>query len=174
MEQAAQDEGQILLINMPLRLTSFDVVYKVRKKLKIKKIGHAGTLDPLATGLLIICVGKKTKQIESFMGLDKEYTGTFILGQTTPSFDRETEVSEQKDISGITPEAIRTAIKSLTGKISQLPPLHSAVKIGGRRAYKFARRGKEVKLTPRDVEIKEFEVTFIDLPKVHFRILCSK
>lgn len=174
METTVQDEGQILLINKPLRLTSFDVVYKVRKKLKIQKIGHAGTLDPLATGLLIICVGKKTKQIESFMGFDKEYTGTFIMGQTTPSFDRETQVSEQKEISHITLEAIASAAKSLTGKIRQLPPLHSAVKIGGRRAYKFARRGKEIAVPPRDVEVKEFEITFIDFPKVHFRIVCSK
>jgi tRNA pseudouridine55 synthase len=174
MESNAQDEGQVLLINKPLRLTSFDVVYKVRKKLKIKKIGHAGTLDPLATGLLIICVGKKTKQIESFMGFDKEYTGTFIIGQTTPSYDRETQVSEQKDISHITLEAIAWAAKSLTGKMRQLPPLHSAVKIAGRRAYKYARRGKEMAVPPRDVEVKEFEITFIDFPKVHFRILCSK
>src|SRR5204863_6471577 len=129
MESKIQEEGQILLINKPLRSTSFDVVYKVRKKLKIKKIGHAGTLDPLATGLLIVCVGKKTKLIETFMGFDKEYTGTFVIGQTTPSFDRETQVSEQKEISHITLEAIASAAKSLTGKIRQLPPLHSAVKI---------------------------------------------
>jgi tRNA pseudouridine55 synthase len=174
MEQNIQDEGQILLINKPLRLTSFDVVYKIRKKLKIQKIGHAGTLDPLATGLLIVCVGKKTKQIDSFTDLDKEYTGTFIIGQTTPSFDRETPLSEQKDISGVTLEGIASAAKSLTGKLRQLPPLHSAVKIRGRRAYKFARRGKEMAVPPRDVEVNEFEITFIDLPKVHFRIVCSK
>jgi tRNA pseudouridine55 synthase len=174
MEQPASDEGQILLINKPLRLTSFDVVYKVRKKLKIQKIGHAGTLDPMATGLLIICVGKKTKQIESFMDFDKEYTGAFIIGQTTPSFDRETQPSEQKNISHITLDALASAAKSLTGKMRQLPPLHSAVKIAGRRAYKYARRGKDVAVPPRDVEVKEFEITFIDFPKVHFRITCSK
>lgn len=174
MESNTQDEGQVLLINKPLKWTSFDVVYKVRKKLKIRKIGHAGTLDPLATGLLIICVGKKTKQIESFVGLDKEYTGTFVLGQTTPSFDLETEVSNQKDISGLTTEAIYSVAKSLTGKISQLPPMHSAVKVGGRRAYKFARRGKEVALSPREVEVKEFEITSICLPEINFRIVCSK
>ncbi len=174
MEDNIQDEGSVLLINKPLEWTSFDVVNKLRNRLKIKKIGHAGTLDPLATGLLIVCVGKKTKQIESFMGLDKEYTGIFVLGQTTASFDRETEASEQKDISGISSEAIFSAAKSLTGKINQLPPLHSAIKVGGRRAYKFARQGKVVALKPREVEVKEFEITLARLPEVHFRIVCSK
>ena len=174
MEAKIQDEGRVLLINKPLQWTSFDVVNKLRYKLKIKKIGHAGTLDPLATGLLIICVGKMTKQIESFMGMEKEYTGTFVLGQTTPSYDLETEVSEKKDISGVTPEAIALAVKSLTGKISQLPPAHSAIKIGGKRAYKFARKGKEVELQPREVEVKEFEITSFRLPELHFRIVCSK
>jgi tRNA pseudouridine55 synthase len=174
MKPTTQDGGRVLLINKPLRLTSFDVVYKVRKKLNIEKIGHAGTLDPMATGLLIICVGRKTKQIESFMGFDKEYTGAFILGQTTPSFDRETQPSEQKEITHITREALISATKTLTGKMRQLPPLHSAVRIGGRRAYKYARRGKEMAVPPRDVEVKEFEITFIDFPKVHFRITCSK
>lgn len=174
MESTTQDEGRVLLINKPLQWTSFDVVNKLRNKLKTKKIGHAGTLDPLATGLLIICVGKKTKQIESFMGLEKEYTGTFVLGQTTPSYDLETEVSEPKDISGVTEDAINKVIQSLTGKIQQLPPLHSAIKIGGKRAYKFARKGKEVELKHREVEVKQFEVTGIQLPQLHFRIVCSK
>ena len=174
MEPTAQDEGRVLLINKPLDWTSFDVVNKLRNKLKIKKIGHAGTLDPLATGLLIICVGKKTKQIESFMGLEKEYTGTFVIGQTTPSYDLETEVSEPNDISGITESAINKVVQSLTGKIQQLPPLHSAIKIGGKRAYKFARKGKEVELKPREVEVKEFEITAIQLPQLQFRVICSK
>jgi len=174
MEAKIQDEGRVLLINKPITWTSFDVVNKLRFKLKIKKIGHAGTLDPLATGLLIICVGKMTKQIESFMGMEKEYTGTFVLGQTTPSYDLETEVSERKEISNVTPEAIALAVKSLTGKINQLPPAHSAIKIGGKRAYKFARKGKEVTLQPREVEVKEFEITSLQLPELHFRIVCSK
>ena len=174
MEAKIPDEGRVLLINKPLEWTSFDVVNKLRYRLKIKKIGHAGTLDPLATGLLIICVGKMTKQIESFMGMEKEYTGTFVLGQTTPSYDLETEVSEQKDISHLTGDAIEGAVKSLTGKISQLPPVHSAIKIGGKRAYKFARKGKEVELQPREVEVKEFEITSLQLPQVHFRVVCSK
>ncbi len=174
MEPNTQDTGRVLLINKPLQWTSFDVVNKLRYKLKIKKIGHAGTLDPLATGLLIICVGKMTKQIESFMGLEKEYTGIFVLGQTTPSHDLETEVSEKKDVSGISIAAINTAVKLFTGKINQLPPLHSAIKIGGKRAYKFARKGATVELQPREVEVKEFEITAIRLPELHFRIVCSK
>jgi tRNA pseudouridine55 synthase len=174
MEPKTQDEGRVLLINKPLEWTSFDVVNKLRYKLKIKKIGHAGTLDPLATGLLIICVGKMTKQIETFMGLEKEYTGVFILGQTTPSHDLETAVSEKKDISNVSPEAIHAVVKSLTGKISQLPPAHSAIKVGGKRAYKFARKGKEVELQPREVEVKEFEITSLQLPELHFRVVCSK
>src|SRR5690349_3890068 len=174
MENQVQDEGRLLLINKPFEWTSFDVVNKLRYKLKIKKIGHAGTLDPLATGLLIICVGKMTKRIEEYMGLEKEYTGKFVIGQTTPSFDLETEVSEKKDISHITSFQIQEAAKSLTGKIDQLPPMHSAIKVGGKRAYQFARKGKEVELKPREVEIKEFEITGITLPEVAFRIVCSK
>lgn len=172
--QPPQDAGQLLLINKPLGWTSFDAVNKLRYKLKIKKIGHAGTLDPLATGLLIICTGKMTKQIEEFMGLEKEYTGTFIIGQTTPSFDLETEVTQPVDISAVTEAAIQKAVKSLTGTISQLPPVHSAIKVGGKRAYKFARQGKEVELKPREVEVSEFEITRIELPAIHFRVVCSK
>lgn len=172
--QPPQDAGQLLLLNKPLGWTSFDVVNKLRYKLKIKKIGHAGTLDPLATGLLIICTSRMTKRIDEFMGLEKEYTGTFIIGQTTPSFDLETEVTEPVDISSVTKESILHAVKSLTGKINQLPPTHSAIKIGGKRAYKFARQGKEVELKPREVEVAEFEITSVALPMINFRIVCSK
>jgi tRNA pseudouridine55 synthase len=168
------DEGRILLIDKPYDWTSFDVVNKLRGKLKIKKIGHAGTLDPLATGLLIVCVGKMTKRIEEFMGQEKEYTGVFVIGQTTPSHDLETEVSDAKDISHITEDQIREAVRPLTGTISQLPPLHSAIKVGGKRAYAFARKGDEITLKPRDVEVKHFEITGVDLPRVSFRIVCSK
>lgn len=174
MEPTLPDEGRVLLINKPLEWTSFDVVNKLRNKLKIKKIGHAGTLDPLATGLLIICVGKMTKKIEEFMGQEKEYTGTFVLGQTTPSHDLETEVTEKKDISQLTSEKIEAVCELFKGKINQLPPMHSAIKIGGKRAYKFARKGKTIQLAPREVEIKEFEITNIRLPEVYFRIVCSK
>lgn len=164
----------MLLINKPREWTSFDVVNKLRYILKTKKIGHAGTLDPLATGLLIICVGKMTKRIEEFMGQEKEYTGKFILGQTTPSHDLETEVTEQKDISGLTETLIRETTKNFTGKISQLPPQHSAIRIGGKRAYEFARKGEEIELKPREVEVTEFEITSIALPEISFRIVCSK
>jgi len=174
MEPAPPDEGRILLINKPLEWTSFDVVNKLRYNLKIKKIGHAGTLDPLATGLLILCTGKMTKRIEEFMGQEKEYTGKFVLGQTTPSYDLETEVSEPQDISMLTADKIYAATLPFIGTISQLPPAHSAIRIGGRRAYQFARQGQEVELKPREVEIKEFEITEINLPEVHFRIVCSK
>ena len=174
METIEVDAGKVLLINKPLTWTSFDVVNKLRYKLKIKKIGHAGTLDPLATGLLIICVGKMTKRIDEFMGQEKEYTGTFTLGKTTPSFDLETEVSESKDISHLTDEMIHKAIVPFIGKISQLPPMHSAIKVGGKRAYQFARQGQEIVLTPREVEVREFEITAISLPEVSFRIVCSK
>ncbi len=173
MEPAA-DTGRVLLVNKPYQWTSFDVVNKLRYKLRIKKIGHAGTLDPLATGLLIICTGKMTKRIEEFMGLEKEYTGTFVLGKTTPSHDLETEVSEERDISGLTPEKIHAATTALTGNISQLPPLHSAIRVGGKRAYHFARKGQDIDLKPRDVKVQEFEITGINLPEVTFRIVCSK
>ena len=174
MKTQAEDPGRVLLINKPLRWTSFDVVNKLRFKLKIKKIGHAGTLDPLASGLLIICVGKMTKRIEEFMGLEKEYTGKFVLGKTTPSFDLETEVNEEKDISELTDEMINNAVSPFIGTISQLPPLHSAIRIGGKRAYEFARKGTEIELKPREVQIHKFEITSINLPEVGFRIVCSK
>lgn len=169
-----QQLDRVLLINKPYEWTSFDVVNKLRYKLKMKKIGHAGTLDPLATGLLIICTGKMTKRIDEFMGLEKEYTGKFVIGQTTPSFDLETEVSEPKDISHISRSELVDATKNLTGKISQLPPLHSAIKIGGKRAYKFARQGKEVELQPRDVDVLVFDITDFVGAEVSFRIVCSK
>jgi tRNA pseudouridine55 synthase len=174
MESVPESEGRVLLVNKPLEWTSFDVVNKLRYKLKMKKIGHAGTLDPLATGLLIICTGKMTKKIEEFMGQEKEYTGRFIIGQTTPSYDRETEVHEQKDIAHITPDMIHAAAAKQTGRIQQLPPLHSAIRVGGKRAYEFARQGKDVALTPREVEITTFEITAVNLPEVSFRIVCSK
>ncbi len=174
MEPTSAGEGRILLVNKPYEWTSFDVVNKLRYRLKMKKIGHAGTLDPLATGLLIICTGKMTKRIEEFMGLEKEYTGKFVIGQTTPSFDLETEVSEEKDTSHITTDDLNKTAQSLTGKQEQLPPLHSAIKIGGKRAYKFARQGKEVELQPRPVEVSVFEITGVEGREVSFRIVCSK
>jgi tRNA pseudouridine55 synthase len=172
--ETPQPEGRLLLVNKPYEWTSFDVVRKLRYKLKVKKIGHAGTLDPLATGLLILCVGKMTKQIDSFMGLEKEYTGKFVIGQTTETLDLESEPTQPVDISGVTSEAIQVAAKSLTGDIEQLPPAHSAIKIKGQRAYTLAREGKEVELKTRVISISVFEITAIQLPVISFRIVCSK
>lgn len=174
------NEGEILLINKPETWTSFDVVNNLRYFLKTAfgqkkvKIGHTGTLDPLATGLLILCTGKFTKKIEEFKVFDKEYTGTFLMGATTPSFDRETEVDKQYSLDGLTSDMIRKTALQFTGSMLQTPPQYSAVKINGRRAYDFARQDEVVKLDPKPVHIEAFEITAIDLPEVHFRISCSK
>ena len=162
-----------MLINKPLEWTSFDVVQKLRNIIRVKKIGHAGTLDPLATGLLIICTGKFTKRINEFMSQEKEYTGTFTLGATTPTFDLESEPETFKPFIHLTDEEIQSATLKFKGEILQIPPAHSAIKIGGRRVYELARQGKEVKLEPRKITIKEFEITKIELPIVHFRVVCS-
>ncbi|MGI0105464.1 tRNA pseudouridine(55) synthase TruB [Salinimicrobium sp. WS361] len=172
--------GQILLFDKPLEWTSFQLVNKVRwlirKNFRIKKIkvGHAGTLDPLATGLLILCTGKSTKLIESLQGQEKEYTGTFTLGATTPSFDMETEVDETFPIDHLTSEGIHEATKAFLGDIQQRPPVFSALKKDGKRLYEYARSGEEVEIPTRTVNISEFEITKIELPKVHFRVVCSK
>ena len=169
-------EGQLLLVNKPYNWTSFDVVGKLRnsfKPLKLK-VGHAGTLDPLATGLLIICTGKMTKQIDTFQAQEKEYTGTMILGETTPSYDMETETDQKFDISHITEEQIKAACAQFIGEIGQYPPAHSAIKIDGERLYEKARRGEDVELRLRTVTITEFEITNIALPDVSFRVVCSK
>ncbi len=174
------EEGEVLLINKPLNWSSFDVInrfrYFLRKQCGIQKIkvGHAGTLDPLADGLLIVCTGKFTKRIEEFQGQEKEYTGTFKLGATTPSFDLEHDVDHTYETAHITPGMIQQAAESLTGEIMQLPPVFSAIKIGGKRAYKFARKDKDPELSPRPVHIREFKITRIEMPEVDFRISCSK
>jgi len=168
------EPARVILIDKPLRWTSFDVVKKLRYGLKIKKIGHAGTLDPLATGLLILCTGKMTKQIEKFQAQEKEYTGTFIIGETTPSFDLETEVGNKKDITQITKNNLNNAAEQLSGVIDQIPPIFSAVKVDGKRAYKSARKGEEVELKARQVEIKTFEILRFKNNEVDFRIVCSK
>lgn len=165
---------RVILIDKPLQWTSFDVVNKLRGRLKIKKIGHAGTLDPLATGLLILCTGKMTKRIDEYQAQEKEYTGNLVLGQTTPSHDLETVVSEAKDISSLSEEVIVEATRKFIGIIQQIPPFHSAIKVDGKRAYALARQGKEPELKPREVTVFEFEITAIDLPMVSFRIVCSK
>jgi tRNA pseudouridine55 synthase len=169
-------EGQLLLVNKPYKWTSFDVVGKLRnafKPLKLK-VGHAGTLDPLATGLLIICTGKMTKQIDTFQAEEKEYTGTMVLGATTPTYDLESEPEAKFETSHLTEEQIRANCAQFTGDIQQYPPAHSAIKIDGERLYEKARRGEEVELRLRNVTITEFEITRIELPEVDFRVVCSK
>jgi riboflavin kinase/FMN adenylyltransferase len=166
--------GAVLLIDKPYGWTSFDVIKKIRNKIKIKKVGHAGTLDPLATGLLIVCTGKKTKDIDLFQAQEKEYTGTIIIGKQTPSYDAETEVSQTADISHLGSEDLEEARKSLTGTLLQYPPAHSAIKVDGKRAYTLARAGKEVAMKGREVRISTFEITRVEGEIVHFRVVCSK
>lgn len=167
-------DGKMILINKELRWTSFDAVKKIRTLTRIKKVGHAGTLDPLATGLLIICVGKMTKQINQFMDLEKEYTGTMVLGKTTPSVDLETAIVTENSIEHISEEDVIQTAKKFSGKLMQAPPIYSAIKKGGERLYKKARKGEDVKIEPREVEAKEFEITEINLPEIKFRLVCSK
>ncbi|HEV8506677.1 MAG TPA: tRNA pseudouridine(55) synthase TruB [Chitinophagaceae bacterium] len=167
------EEGQVVLIDKPLQWTSFDVIRKIRHLIKVKKVGHAGTLDPLATGLLIICTGKFTKKINEYMAREKEYTGTFTLGAITPTYDLESKPENFKLIENISEEEIKGATKNFLGEIMQVPPAHSAVKMEGKRVYELARKGKEVKLEPRKLFIKEFEITAIQLPVLHFRVVCS-
>jgi tRNA pseudouridine55 synthase len=167
------EQGAVLLINKPLEWTSFDVVRKVRNMIRIKKVGHAGTLDPLATGLLIVCTGKFTKRINEYMAREKEYTGTFTLGATTPTYDLESEPENFREYQHLTHEQLLAATEPFTGDILQMPPMHSAIKKDGRRLYELARKGLEVKVDPRPVTIKTFEITAADLPVVHFRVVCS-
>ena len=167
------EEGKVLLFDKPLRWTSFDLVRKVRNLIRIKKVGHAGTLDPLATGLLIVCTGKFTKKINEYMGMEKEYVGTFTLGSTTPSYDLETDPTDFKDTSHLTEEAIIEATKQFTGDIMQMPPQHSAIKKDGKPLYLSARQGIEVKVDARPVTIKEFVITKIEMTIVHFKVVCS-
>jgi tRNA pseudouridine55 synthase len=172
--------GQVLLIDKPLNWTSFQVVNKLRWEIRqafnIKKIkvGHAGTLDPLATGLLVICTGKMTKQINTFQGQIKEYTGTFVLGSTTPSFDLETDIKQTFPTENITEDLVNEITKQFIGNIEQFPPIFSAIKKDGKRLYEFARAGEEVEIKPRTVTIDEFEITRFVENKVDFRVVCSK
>ncbi len=172
--------GQLLLIDKPLKWTSFQVVNKLRWAIRTKygikkiKVGHAGTLDPLATGLLIICTGKFTKKIHEYQGLIKEYTGTIIVGSSTPSFDLETEIDKTFPTKHITADLIKETTKEFIGEIMQAPPVFSALKKDGERLYKKARRGEEVDIPKRLVTVYEFEITRIELPRIDFRISCSK
>jgi tRNA pseudouridine55 synthase len=173
-------EGEILLINKPLKWTSFQVVNKIRWLIKSKfnikkiKVGHAGTLDPLADGLLIICTGKMTKKIDQFQNLDKIYTGKFFLGATTPSYDLETEVNSVKPINNISEKLISKALESFNGKITQTPPIFSAIKYKGKKLYEYARKGETVKIKEREVLIYEFIITKHQLPELSFLVKCSK
>ena len=180
MTEDAYKDGQVLLIDKPLTWTSFQVVNKlrweIRQRFNIKKIkvGHAGTLDPLATGLLIICTGKQTKQIDTYQGQVKEYTGTFTLGGTTPSYDLETEINNTFPTAHITEELLHETTKQFIGEIQQKPPIFSAIKKDGKRLYELARKGETIEIKERIVTVSSFEITKIKLPEVEFRIICSK
>lgn len=180
MTEEAYKNGQVLLIDKPLTWTSFQVVNKlrweIRQRFNIKKIkvGHAGTLDPLATGLLIICTGKQTKQIDTYQGQVKEYTGTFTLGGTTPSYDLETEIDNTFPTAHITEELLHETTKQFIGEIQQKPPIFSAIKKDGKRLYELARKGETTEIKERTVTVSSFEITKIKLPEVEFRIICSK
>lgn len=176
----------MILVNKPLTWTSFQVVNKMKYLIRSGerkmeggedawlKIGHAGTLDPLATGLLIVCTGKETKSIESYQAQEKEYTGTFYIGATTPCYDLEKEIDAHYPTEHITGELIRETTRQFTGVIQQTPPLYSAIKIGGKRAYDIARAGKTAEIKPKEITITTFEITRIALPEVDFRVVCSK
>jgi tRNA pseudouridine55 synthase len=171
-------EGEVILIDKPLDWTSFDIVNKIKFTLKKNygaiKIGHAGTLDPKASGLLILCTGKKTKEIQQIQDADKTYTGTFYLGATTPCFDSEQEIDQTFNTAHITPDAIMQCAESFIGEQEQFPPVYSAVKIDGKRAYALARAGKEAIVKSKKITLYEFRITSIELPKVDFEIKCSK
>jgi tRNA pseudouridine55 synthase len=167
------ETGQVLLIDKPLGWTSADVVRKIRNLIRIKKVGHAGTLDPLATGLLILCTGKFTKRINEYMAQEKEYTGSFTLGATTPTYDLESKPENFKDFSHLNDEKVKEIAAQFAGEILQTPPIHSAIKKDGKRAYEFARSGKQIELAPRKITIKEFEIVSVQLPVVQFRVVCS-
>jgi tRNA pseudouridine55 synthase len=166
-------EGHVFLVLKALDWTSFDAVRKIRNTAKIKKVGHAGTLDPLATGVLIVCTGKFTKKINEYMGMEKEYTGTITLGATTPTYDLESTPENFKDYLHLTSKDFEMILPHFTGDIMQTPPIYSAIKIAGQTAYNLARKGQEVELKPRPITIKLFEISKIELPIIHFKIVCT-
>jgi tRNA pseudouridine55 synthase len=165
--------GEVILIDKPLQWTSFDAVKKIRILTGISKVGHAGTLDPLATGLLIICTGNFTKKISMYMGMEKEYTGTITIGATTPTYDLESEPKNFNDINHVSLQNIYNTAIQFTGDILQTPPMHSAIKKDGKPVYLLARKGKNVELEPRKITINSFEITRIELPKIYFKVVCS-
>ncbi len=167
-------QGEMLLVNKPKGWTSFDVVNKIRGLFHVRKIGHAGTLDPLATGLLIVCTGKKTREIDLYQGQEKEYDATILLGARTASFDAETPVIEWRSTEGITPEMVREVLAGFVGYQTQLPPMWSAAKVRGTRLYKYAKKGIEVERRPREILISSIEPTLMEIPQVRFTVVCSK
>jgi tRNA pseudouridine55 synthase len=173
-EEELKRQGIMLLLDKPKEYTSARVVNIVKKFLDVNKAGHSGTLDPKATGLMIVCTGKKTKSLNDLLGSDKEYEGVMVIGEITKSYDSETEVYDKKDISHITEAQVNYCAGKFRGEIQQIPPMYSAVKFKGQPLYKMARKGKTMERLPRTVNIKEFEITSIDLPEVSFRVLCSK
>jgi tRNA pseudouridine55 synthase len=168
------DEGEVLLVDKPAGWTSFDVVNKLRRAYGGLKMGHAGTLDPMATGLLILCTGRKRKEIDNYMGLEKEYAAEMRLGIRTPSFDMETEVTEVSSVDGISAEQVISAMGEFVGAVQQIPPMWSAVKVGGKRLYTLARKGIEIERPSREVQIVSIRPGRIDLPDVAFTVVCSK
>ncbi len=166
--------GEVILIDKPAEWSSFKVVHKIRKTVGVKKVGHAGTLDPLATGLLILCTGKKTKEIYKYQDLNKTYTGTITLGKRSASMDLGSEIIAEKPVVGIDENKILEIRDSFLGKVSQVPPMYSALKVDGKRLYDLARKGKTVKREPREVNIEEFKIEEINLPDIKFKIVCSK
>jgi tRNA pseudouridine55 synthase len=168
------EKGEVLLVDKPLNWTSFDVVHRVRDLFHVKKVGHAGTLDPKATGLLILCTGKKTKEIDTFTGQEKEYEGIMQLGATTVSFDSETPEQDQKDFLRIDEKQILDVFSTFVGVQLQVPPMYSAVKYAGKPLYKYARKGRSLERQPREITVSEFTLIKMDLPLVYFRVVCSK
>lgn len=168
------EKGEMILLDKPIRKSSFDMVYKVRKAVEVKKVGHAGTLDPQATGLVIVCTGRMTKDISNLQMLEKTYTGVISLGRTTPSFDSETEFDSEKSFEHVTEKEIFETRNLFVGKILQIPPMYSALKSNGKALYRYARKGQEVERKPREVFVSRFEIKKIELPDIEFEISCSK
>jgi len=166
--------GQSILIDKPLKFTSFKVIHLIRKAINVKRVGHTGTLDPMATGLLIILTGKNTKKMNDFLDLDKSYSGTILLGKSSPSMDTETEMESREIPSDLSDNVILKTRKRFLGNISQIPPMYSALKVNGKKLYELARKGKTIKREPRRVNISRFGITKIDLPEIHFEVDCSK
>lgn len=166
--------GESILIDKPLKFTSFKVVHQIKKAISVKRVGHTGTLDPMATGLLIILTGKSTKLMTDFLGLEKSYSGIILLGKISPSMDVETEMKSQEIPADLNEEIILKTRDKFLGNISQVPPMYSALKVGGKKLYELARKGKSIKREPRTVNISRFEITKIDLPEIHFEVDCSK